>query len=329
MSSKAVGAQTLEGDLRCSSWARGVGLDPIGSAGSYDGYLLVEWPLPWPSDLGEIAELGPVALAARAAGVRLQGLVPDGAGEAGGRDRVLGRRGARVPPERLRVACYHRRLAAPGVPSLEGLASSSRGALSEDLFKQPWYQSLGLVEVHVPASEVPDAAIALLAAASNGDGHGPGAGGLSRGSSRSFGPDQASSEVLVCTHGRRDRCCGSLGTALVADLVRPAGEAGTSVAAGVGLDARLSRTSHTGGHRFAPTAAVFPEGTLWAYLNATLLGEIVRHSCDPAVASPHYRGCPGLGAREVQVLEREVLCAGPELASPGWSLLDLPMRGID
>ena len=32
--------------LRCSTLAREVGLDPLGTAGSYAGFLLVEWPLP-------------------------------------------------------------------------------------------------------------------------------------------------------------------------------------------------------------------------------------------------------------------------------------------
>ena len=50
-------------------------------------------------------------------------------------------------------------------------------------------------------------------------------------------------DVLVCTHGTRDTCCGSLGTRLWRDL-----DAG---------GATVRRTSHTGGHRFAPTAVTF------------------------------------------------------------------------
>ena len=47
--------------------------------------------------------------------------------------------------------------------------------------------------------------------------------------------------LLVCTHGGRDRCCGSDGTRLFQALFPPPG-------------VRVWRTSHTAGHRFAPTA---------------------------------------------------------------------------
>ena len=44
--------------VRCSAWIKEQGVDPIGTAGSYAGYLLLEWPLPWPRDLSEIARAG-------------------------------------------------------------------------------------------------------------------------------------------------------------------------------------------------------------------------------------------------------------------------------
>ena len=49
--------------LRCSDYARATSLSPVGTSGSYDGYLLVEIPLPWPRDAGDSAEgaaLGPL-----------------------------------------------------------------------------------------------------------------------------------------------------------------------------------------------------------------------------------------------------------------------------
>ncbi|MFT5434777.1 MAG: hypothetical protein ACI9OJ_005491, partial [Myxococcota bacterium] len=52
---------------------------------------------------------------------------------------------------------------------------------------------------------------------------------------------------LVCTHGKRDQCCALYGQTVYRALgaVRP-------------LDTWQS--SHLGGHRFAPTAVVFPQG---------------------------------------------------------------------
>ena len=51
-----------------------------------------------------------------------------------------------------------------------------------------------------------------------------------------------------------DRCCGSLGTALAQELLADPLQ--------LGDDVRVWRTSHTGGHRFAPTALVLPQGTV-------------------------------------------------------------------
>src|SRR5918994_6296180 len=63
--------------FRCSGFARSEELDPVGSAGSYRGIVLVEIPLPWPREITEHPALAPAAPALTAAGVRLQGLVPD------------------------------------------------------------------------------------------------------------------------------------------------------------------------------------------------------------------------------------------------------------
>lgn len=63
--------------------------------------------------------------------------------------------------------------------------------------------------------------------------------------------------LLVCTNARRDVCCAVRG--------RP-----------VALEAAAARTgqvwecSHTGGHRFAPTAVVLPHGQTWARLTCEL-----------------------------------------------------------
>ena len=64
--------------LRCSDYARATSLSPIGTSGSYDGYLLVEIPLPWPRDAGDTAEgaaLGPLIGPLR---YRLQAVAPAG-----------------------------------------------------------------------------------------------------------------------------------------------------------------------------------------------------------------------------------------------------------
>jgi len=115
-------------------------------------------------------------------------------------------------------------------------------------------------------------------------------------------------DVLVCTHGSRDRCCGSLGTSLAARL--RLGEAAT-----------VWRSSHLGGHRFAPTALLLPSGTAWAWLDDELLAAILHRTMEPAALRRHYRGTTAFGHPAVQLLEAEAF------AAVGWSWLDGPRTG--
>ena len=61
--------------------------------------------------------------------------------------------------------------------------------------------------------------------------------------------------LLVCTNGTRDVCCAVLG--------RPVAAAAAYVHPG-----RVWEVTHTSGHRFAPTAALLPAGTLHGRLDA-------------------------------------------------------------
>ena len=247
-SAEAESASATGSGPLCSTWARERRLDPIGTAGCYRGYLLVEWPLPWPSDLSEDPLLAPVVELAREAGMRLQAL-------------------AASPDEPGRhVICYR-----------WPLAGGAR---------------LERAEVVVGPDEILDAAAGLLGRAPVEDG---------------------TVDVLVCTHGRRDRCCGSLGTVLAAQL--------QAEPAALGRHVRLWRTSHTGGHRFAPTALVLPQGTAWAFCDKAALVRIVARDGPLDDLLPRYRGCSGLSSPAVQALERAVF------AELGWPLLDMARSG--
>jgi hypothetical protein len=110
-------------------------------------------------------------------------------------------------------------------------------------------------------------------------------------------------DVLVCTHGSRDACCGSQGTRLFMD------------ADGAIDGVRVWRTSHTGGHRFAPTAITFPDGNYWAFLDRPALEGIVDRTLPAAEAATHLRGCAAFSPA-AQVADRAVL------AQQGWGWLD-------
>ena len=115
--------------------------------------------------------------------------------------------------------------------------------------------------------------------------------------------------VLVCTQGSHDVCCGSDGVRFANELEQAA----------PGL--AVYRVSHTGGHRFAPTAMTLPDGRMWAGLELDTALSILDLTADPAVVADRCRGWWGASTGPAQVAEVAVL---REL---GWDL-DLQPRQV-
>ncbi|MEZ5269050.1 MAG: sucrase ferredoxin [Microthrixaceae bacterium] len=117
-------------------------------------------------------------------------------------------------------------------------------------------------------------------------------------------PPEATVDLLLCTHGTRDVCCGGSGTALYGQL-SGIGQPDSSDRAPATSGARVWRSSHAGGHRFAPTAISLPEGVSWSHLDATSATAVLRRadSCD-ALAG-HVRGALTLPEPTAQVADRE------------------------
>ena len=105
-------------------------------------------------------------------------------------------------------------------------------------------------------------------------------------------------DVLVCTHGSRDVCCGRFGYAVYSSLRSRHAAPG---------DLRVWRTSHLGGHRFAPTLLELPEGRYWGHLEMGPAEGLVTRSRPPADLARSYRGWAGLGSVFEQVAERDIL----------------------
>ena len=123
--------------------------------------------------------------------------------------------------------------------------------------------------------------------------------------------EPAPDEVLVCAHGARDVCCGGAGTRLTVE-----------VRAALGDEVRVRRTSHLGGHRFAPTALTLPEGRMWAFLDAEILEGIVQRTLHPGEAREFYRGNVALDGW-AQAVEARELCES------GWAALDFDEVSAD
>ena len=118
-------------------------------------------------------------------------------------------------------------------------------------------------------------------------------------------------DILICTHGNRDRCCGSIAVPLYNQLRRQytqPNELTNSI--------RVWRTSHTGGHRFAPTVIDLPQGRYWAYVDELTIDSIIHNSGPISKLNKNYRGCALVSSVQEQNAERELLF------DLGWSWID-------
>ena len=89
-----------------------------------------------------------------------------------------------------------------------------------------------------------------------------------------LGEPHADPAILVCTNGKRDRCCAELGRSLALDLAEAAASVAESAAesepesdSAALAAAEIWEADHLGGHRFAPTAVVLPTGYVYGRLD--------------------------------------------------------------
>ncbi|MGW2490380.1 sucrase ferredoxin [Streptomyces sp. NPDC001606] len=107
---------------------------------------------------------------------------------------------------------------------------------------------------------------------------------LGAGDHRSFGtalggrPYTGDPLALVCTNGKRDRCCALLGRPLAAELA----------ASGV---RGVWEVTHLGGHRFAPTVLVLPYGYAYGRAEAHTVKAALHGARDGRVVVEGCRGC--------------------------------------
>ena len=94
------------------------------------------------------------------------------------------------------------------------------------------------------------------------------------------GPRLSGRFALACTDGKHDRCCAAHGRAFYDALRASALEHGLEVA----------ESSHLGGHRFAATSIVLPDGWMYGRLRADDAPAFAAAAAAGAVHLPRYRG---------------------------------------
>ncbi|MFF4707703.1 sucrase ferredoxin [Streptomyces sp. NPDC001288] len=136
---------------------------------------------------------------------------------------------------------------------------------------------------------------------------------LGAGDHRSFGtalggrPHTGGPLALVCTNGKRDRCCALLGRPLAAELAA-SGVPGTW------------EVTHLGGHRFSPTVLVLPYGYAYGRAEAHAVKEVLHGAQEGRVV---LDGCRGRSAweRPAQAAELSVREAVGEYAAGALSVV--------
>lgn len=263
--------ELVEPRVRCAAVHQSTGADPAGSAPNWDAVVVVEVPLPWPKDISTAPPF--------------DGLLPEPAAVIVGADGrrwrpqgVVPRPGPLTPggdvPSRVRVMAFER------VPFGHGRTGPFE--------RREW----------CVASM--DAAGRLVGALTEGD-----SSAVSSFSGDRDDADPSVVDLLVCTHGTRDVCCGGSGAAMHRDLV-------ALLEAEEGPGFRVWRTSHAGGHRFAATAISLPDGTSWAHLGPEAAAAVLRRDRPAAEVAAHSRGSVTLADPAPQVADRE------GLARHGW-----------
>ncbi|MFC9329340.1 sucrase ferredoxin [Kitasatospora sp. NPDC057015] len=106
-------------------------------------------------------------------------------------------------------------------------------------------------------------------------------GALGAGLHQGFGAEHVGGPLaLVCTNGRRDRCCALLGRPLAAELA----------AAG---HSEVWEVTHLGGHRFSPTMLVLPHGYAYGRLTPESAKEVLAATASGHMVPEWSRGCSG------------------------------------
>ena len=98
----------------------------------------------------------------------------------------------------------------------------------------------------------------------------------------------------VCTNGKHDACCSTLGIPVYNAMVQQAGAD------------KVWQVSHMGGHRFAATLIAFPQGIQYGYLDPHHAEEVVINHRAGYILTHKYRGRSSYGNAGLDVASQQV-----------------------
>ena len=107
-------------------------------------------------------------------------------------------------------------------------------------------------------------------------------------------------EIFVCGHESRDACCGKLGMPVFRKLKELTEQSADQ-------KYRVWKTSHIGGHKYAPTLFEAPSMRWWGLLTEDLCESFLKRENAQFSLGKQYRGWAALDNPFAQVAEREVL----------------------
>ncbi|HIK04236.1 MAG TPA: sucrase ferredoxin [Trichormus sp. M33_DOE_039] len=120
-------------------------------------------------------------------------------------------------------------------------------------------------------------------------------------------------DILICTHGSYDKCCARYGNPFYFQA--------TNTLANLNWEnVRIWKSSHFGGHRFAPTAIDLPEARYYGRLDEDSFQAILTRTGDIQNLKQVYRGW-GILHPALQVLERDLML------SQGWNWFNYKVAG--
>ena len=253
----------------CAVLTRDRGEDPVGHAFPYNRIIIAELPKPWPRRVinGPGASQALVDLVDHFQTLRRRAHQEDG--EAGVKAQGLNVALIHVAPDPLYSSPGHRRvlhLSRPKEPF---------SAYCKEEFQAPEADVAGLLEALLYQKSTHQWQEALEKSA----------GGVR--------------ELLVCTQGSVDTCCGTFGYPLYSQLRRLADSAAGEL--------RVWQATHFQYHRFAPVVLDLPEARVWGAVSPDRAETLALRNRPPYTLRNCYIGWAGVEQGYMQAAEREAL----------------------